>query len=58
MLSLRIYEEEIEERYHPEDEMKCPVHFCTGQEAVPTALYDLLKKMTTCIVIIDHMDII
>ena len=44
MLSLRIYEEEIEERYHPEDEMKCPVHFCTGQEAVPTALYDLLKK--------------
>lgn len=44
MLSLRIYEEEIEERYHPEDEMKCPVHFCTGQEAVPAALYNLLKK--------------
>jgi pyruvate dehydrogenase E1 component alpha subunit len=44
MLGLRIYEEEIEKRYHPEDEMKCPVHFCTGQEAVPAALFELIKK--------------
>ena len=24
--------------------MRCPVHFCTGQEAVPASLYKLIKK--------------
>ena len=31
------------EEYHPADEMRCPVHFCLGQEAVPAALSLLLS---------------
>ena len=28
--------------YHVADEMKCPIHFCVGQEAAPAALSELL----------------
>lgn len=42
MLRLRRLEEAIMEEYHPADEMRCPVHFCIGQEAVPAALSLLL----------------
>ena len=38
MLRLRRFEEAIIKEYHPADEMRCPVHFCVGQEAVPAAL--------------------
>ncbi len=38
MLRLRRCEEATIEEYHPADEMRCPVHFCVGQEAVPAAL--------------------
>ena len=31
------------EEYHPADEMRCPMHFCIGQEATPTALSELLQ---------------
>lgn len=34
MLYLRMVEEQIAEIYHPADEMKCPTHLYTGQEAV------------------------
>ena len=34
MLRLRMVEEAIISEYHPADEMRCPVHFCIGQEAV------------------------
>ena len=44
MKKLRICEDQIEEEYHPKDQMRCPVHFCTGQEAVPASLYKLIKK--------------
>ena len=44
MLKLRLCEEAIEEEYHPADEMRCPVHFCVGQEAVPAALNNILLK--------------
>src|SRR6266566_9548359 len=44
MVRLRIMEEELLEQYHPADEMRCPVHFCIGQEAVPAALSELLNK--------------
>ena len=44
MQRLRICEEELEKEYHPNDEMRCPVHFCTGQEVVPASLNILLKK--------------
>lgn len=44
MNELRICEEMLSKEYHPADQMRCPVHFCTGQEAVPAALSLLLKK--------------
>ena len=44
MQRLRICEESIEKEYHPADQMRCPVHFCTGEEAVPAALNNILKS--------------
>lgn len=38
MLRLRRMEEALHREYHPADEMRCPIHFCIGQEAVPAAL--------------------
>jgi len=43
MLRLRRCEEALSREYHPADEMRCPVHFCIGQEAVPAALNALLR---------------
>ena len=43
MLKLRLCEEAIEKEYHPADEMRCPVHFCTGEEAVPASLNSILE---------------
>ena len=34
---------EIISRYHPDDKMKCPMHFCTGQELMPAILGVHLK---------------
>jgi TPP-dependent pyruvate/acetoin dehydrogenase alpha subunit len=44
MLRLRRCEEALAQEYHPADEMRCPVHFCVGQEAVPAALSALLRE--------------
>lgn len=44
MRRLRMCEEALAREYHPADEMRCPVHFCVGQEAVPAALALLLNK--------------
>ena len=44
MVRLRLVEETIKEEYHPDDLMRCPVHFCVGQEASPAALTNLLRK--------------
>ena len=44
MKELRICEQRLAKEYHPADEMRCPVHFCEGQEAAPAALNSLLKK--------------
>jgi len=38
MIRLRTLEETLMREYHPANEMRCPVHFCLGQEAVPAAL--------------------
>ncbi len=38
MLRIRRIEEALAAEYHPADEMRCPVHFCIGQEAAPAAL--------------------
>src|SRR5450830_1550973 len=43
MLRLRMCEEALVREYHPADEMRCPVHFCIGQEAVPAALAQLIR---------------
>src|SRR5712692_6102704 len=44
MLRLRMCEEALAREYHPADEMRCPVHFCVGQEAVPAAMSLLLNN--------------
>jgi len=44
MLKIRITEEGIAERYHPADEMRCPTHLSTGQEAVAAGVGCVLKK--------------
>jgi TPP-dependent pyruvate/acetoin dehydrogenase alpha subunit len=43
MLRLRRTEEALLHEYHPADEMRCPIHFCIGQEAVPAALSLLVR---------------
>ncbi|MBL8832366.1 MAG: thiamine pyrophosphate-dependent dehydrogenase E1 component subunit alpha [Rhodospirillales bacterium] len=43
MLRIRRIEEAIAKRY-PEGEMRCPVHFCIGQEAVPAAICAQLAR--------------
>ena len=43
MVRLRMCEEALAREYHPADEMRCPVHFCIGQEAVPAALSVILR---------------
>jgi TPP-dependent pyruvate/acetoin dehydrogenase alpha subunit len=35
---LRRIEQALIKEYHPADEIRCPVHFCIGQEAIPAAL--------------------
>ena len=41
---IRKTQEEIIDRYHPTDEMRCPIHFCIGQEILPAALSSLMIK--------------
>ena len=41
---IRKTQEEIVERYHPADKMKCPMHFCIGQELTPSVLSPLMIK--------------
>jgi pyruvate dehydrogenase E1 component alpha subunit len=44
MLRLRRMEEALLAEYHPADEMRCPIHFCIGQEAVPSAMSQLVES--------------
>ncbi len=41
---VRLVQKEMIKRYHPSDKMKCPMHFCTGQEIMPAAINSLLSK--------------
>ncbi len=43
MLRLRRTEEALHREYHPADEMRCPIHFCIGQESIPAALSQLVQ---------------
>lgn len=49
MRLIRRTEEVLMAEYHPADEMRCPIHFCVGQEAAPAALGLSLKKDDTII---------
>ena len=40
---IRTCQEQLIKAYHPEDLMRCPIHFCLGQEALATTLNHLLK---------------
>lgn len=42
-LRIRRVEEILLERYHEASEMRCPMHFCIGQEAAPAALGEMLR---------------
>lgn len=44
MRLIRRTEEILTEEYHRFDEMKCPIHFCIGQEATPAALSLVLRS--------------
>ena len=46
MLTIRLFEERIDAVY-PDQEMKCPVHFCIGQEAVPAGVCIHLEETDT-----------
>ena len=48
MLRLRRTEEALHAEYHPAEEMRCPIHFCIGQEAIPAALSVLLRPDDFC----------
>ncbi len=41
---IRKTQEELIERYHPADQMRCPMHFCIGQELMPSVLGTLMIK--------------
>ncbi|MFL5069460.1 MAG: thiamine pyrophosphate-dependent dehydrogenase E1 component subunit alpha [Xanthobacteraceae bacterium] len=44
MYLIRRAEELLMAEYHPADEMRCPMHFCVGQEAMPAALAGVLRR--------------
>ncbi len=48
MKRIRMVEESIADHYH-EQEMRCPVHLCIGQEAVPAAVGSVLGYDDFCV---------
>jgi TPP-dependent pyruvate/acetoin dehydrogenase alpha subunit len=44
MYLIRRTEDVLMAEYHPADEMRCPMHFCVGQEAMPAALARVLRR--------------
>src|SRR5579871_6343527 len=44
MYLVRRAEEMLMAEYHPADQMRCPIHFCVGQEAMPAALSGQLRS--------------
>lgn len=38
MLSIRLSQKALIDEYHPADDMRCPVHFCVGQEGPPAGV--------------------
>jgi TPP-dependent pyruvate/acetoin dehydrogenase alpha subunit len=46
---IRRIEEVLIGEYHPANEMRCPIHFCLGQEVVPACLGELIGSEDTLI---------
>lgn len=44
MQLIRRVEERLMAEYHPADQMRCPMHFCVGQESAPAVLSQLLRQ--------------
>ena len=44
LYKIRKLQEMLISEYHPADEMRCPVHFCLGQELMPSIIASLIKK--------------
>jgi TPP-dependent pyruvate/acetoin dehydrogenase alpha subunit len=44
MYLIRRTEEILMAEYHPAAQMRCPMHFCVGQEAMPAALSGFLRR--------------
>lgn len=44
MYLIRRTEEILMAEYHPANEMRCPMHFCVGQEAMPAALGFVMRR--------------
>src|SRR3954468_20430855 len=44
MYLIRRTEEVLMAEYHVKDEMRCPMHFCVGQEAMPAALAAVIRR--------------
>ena len=43
MYLIRRAEEILMAEYHPADQVRCPMHFCVGQEAMPSALARVIR---------------
>jgi TPP-dependent pyruvate/acetoin dehydrogenase alpha subunit len=43
MQLIRRIEEQLMAEYHPADQMRCPMHFCVGQESAPAVLDQLMR---------------
>lgn len=43
MKLIRRVEERLIDEYHPADQMRCPMHFCVGQESVPAVLAQFMR---------------
>ena len=44
MIEIRRSQEMLIAEYHPADQMRCPIHFCLGQEVLAACLHFFLKK--------------
>ena len=42
---IRASQNELISTYHPENKMRCPIHFCQGQEALASVAKIFFRKM-------------
>ena len=54
---IRESQKELIRRYHLDKKMKCPIHFCLGQEGFPALLSDFLVGICVLHVVLDEAQI-